>query len=197
MQRISLGPSVSFFPQPTTLIGSVDAAGRFDLMTASWVGIVSKTPPTMAIALNQGRQSYANISASGEFSVCVVPEKLMAAGDFCGLASGREHDKFRLAGLTPEAGSKIAAPVVAESPLCVECRVTGEVSLGDYRLILGEILDLQVAAAALGEAGRIDPRVIAPLVYLGGVREYWSLGAKVGTAYRDGKVFFPDREEGV
>ena len=194
MIRQSLGPCVTFFPQPTTLIGSVDAGGRFDLMTASWVGIVSKTPPTMAVALNRSRQSFANIMASREFSVCVVPEHLMAAADFCGLASGRDHDKFKLAGLTPEPATRIKAPLVAESPLCVECRVAGEVTLGDYQLILGEILDIQVAADAVGEEGRIDPQAIAPLVYLGGVREYWSLGRKVGTAYRDGKPLFPARK---
>jgi flavin reductase (DIM6/NTAB) family NADH-FMN oxidoreductase RutF len=191
MIRKSLGPCVTFFPQPTTLVGSVDGAGRHDLMTASWVGIVSKTPPTMGIALNHGRQSYANIRAAGEFSVCVVPEQLMAAGDFCGLASGRDHDKFRLAGLTPEPATRISAPLVAESPLCVECRLSQEIPLGDYRLILGEILDIHVDAAAVDADGVIDPQLIAPLVYLGGVREYWSLGRKVGTAYRDGKPLFP------
>jgi len=191
MIRKSLGACVTFFPQPTTLVGSVDGDGRHDLMTASWVGIVSKTPPTMAVALNCTRQSYANIQATGEFSVCVVPEQLMAEGDFCGLASGRDHDKFRLAGLTPEPAGQIRAPLVAESPLCVECRVSQEIPLGDYRLILGEILDIQVDAAAVDGTGRIDPQLIAPLVYLGGVREYWNLGHKVGTAYQDGKGHFP------
>jgi len=190
MIRTSLGPGITFFPQPMTLVGSVDKNGACDLMAASWVGVVSKTPPTLAVSLHYERQSYANIAASGEFSVSVVPEPLLAAADFCGLASGRDHEKFKVTGLTPQPGTHVEAPSVAESPLCVECRVSGEVVVGDYRLVLGEILDIQVAAAAIDSAGRIDPELVAPLVYLGGVREYWSLGEKVGTAYSAGKSFF-------
>ena len=192
MTRRSLWPCVTFFPQPTTLIGTRDGEGRYDLMTASWAGIVSKTPATLGVSLNRGRQTYENLVATGEFSVCVVPETLLAAADFCGLASGRTVDKFARTGLTPEAGAHIRAPLVAESPLCVECRVSGEVDLGEYRLVLGEILDIRVSEAALDEAGKLTGDGVAPLVYLGGVREYWRLGGKVGTAYRDGKTFFAD-----
>jgi len=186
---------VTFFPQPTTLIGSRDADGRDDLMTASWAGIVSKTPPTLGVSLNKGRQTYQNIRHSGEFTVSVVPERLMAAADFCGLASGRDVDKFERTGLTPEKSERVAAPLVAEAPLCVECRVAGEVELGDYRLVLGEILDIRVAEEVFDGEGRIDPAAFAPLVYLGGVREYWGLGGKVGNAYRDGREFFAESEE--
>ncbi|AMV72393.1 flavin reductase family protein [Desulfuromonas carbonis] len=193
MIRTSLGPGITFFPQPMTLVGSVDSNGACDLMAASWVGVVSKTPPTLALSLHHGRQSYANIAVSGEFSVSLVPESMMAAADFCGLASGRDHEKFNLTGLTPQPGTHIKAPSVAESPLCVECRVASEVVLGDYRLLLGEILDIQVAAAAIDSTGRIDPHLVAPLVYLGGIREYWGLGGKIGTAYSDGRRFFATR----
>src|SRR5690554_6839607 len=95
-----LGPCITFFPQPTTLVSTVDAEGKPDLMTASWVSVVSKTPPTLAVSLHQGRQSYANIKETGCFTINAVPTPLTAEADFCGLASGRQIDKWERTGLT-------------------------------------------------------------------------------------------------
>jgi flavin reductase (DIM6/NTAB) family NADH-FMN oxidoreductase RutF len=190
MDKKTLGPGITFFPQPATWIVSVDREGTIDIMTASWVSLVSKTPPTIALSLHHGRQSYANIQQSGAFTVNVIPSAEVVAGDLCGLVSGRDHDKLALTDLTPRAGLHIAAPILAESPLNLECKVTNEVAIGDYRLILAEILEIHIAAAACLEHG-YDARVIDPLVYLGGIREYWGLGEKAGTAYSVGKELLP------
>lgn len=190
MQKRRLGPCVTFFPQPTTLVSTVDSAGEANLMTASWAGIVSKTPPTMAVSLHQGRLTYERIRQSGAFVVNMVPAGLATAADYCGLRSGREEDKAAVTGLTLEKARHVPAPLVAESPLNVECRLAGEIELGDYRLVLGEILEIHAAEAAFSEDGKIDARVFDPLVYLGGIREYWRLGDKVADAYREGTRLF-------
>jgi flavin reductase (DIM6/NTAB) family NADH-FMN oxidoreductase RutF len=159
-------------------------------MTASWVSLVSKTPPTIAISLHYGRQSYVNIQQSGVFTVNVIPGDQVVAGDYCGLVSGRDVDKLAATDLTPTAALHVVAPILAESPLNLECRVTNEVAIGDYRLILGEVLEIHIASAACHDNG-YDAAVIDPLVYLGGIREYWRLGKKAGTAYSVGKALLP------
>jgi len=186
MQKTQLGPCVTFFPQPTTLVTSVDEQGLVNVMTASWAGIVSKTPPTMAISLNKGRLSYANILKTGSFTVNAVPTGLAVEADLCGIRSGRDCDKVAMAGLDLEPGLHQAAPLVADAPLNVECRLVQEVELGDYRLLLGEILDIHALAEAIDAEGGIAAAPFDPLVYLGGVREYWSLGDKVADAYKAG-----------
>lgn len=187
MDKKILGPGITFFPQPATWIVTVDREGTINIMTASWVSLVSKTPPTIALSLHHGRQSYANIQQSGVFTVNVIPASQVVAGDYCGLVSGRDVDKLATTDLTPRAGLHVVAPVLAESPLNLECRVTNEVAIGDYRLILGEVLEIHISATACLEHG-YDAAVIDPLVYLGGIREYWGLGEKAGTAYSVGKV---------
>lgn len=190
MIKRQLGPCVTFFPQPTTLVSTVDADGKVDIMTASWAGIVSKTPPTMAVSLHRGRQTYAHIRETGCFAVNMVPSHLAVEADYCGLKSGRDEDKVTGSGLTLTRASRIAAPLIEESPLNVECRLIREVELGEYRLVLGEILEIHAAEAAFAADGHIDARSFDPLVYLGGIREYWGLGEKVARAYRDGKKLF-------
>jgi flavin reductase (DIM6/NTAB) family NADH-FMN oxidoreductase RutF len=190
MDKRQLGPCVTFFPQPTTLVSSVGSDGQVNIMTASWVGIVSKTPPTMAVSLNVNRRTYQQIRQTGCFVVNLVPADLAVEADYCGLQSGRDADKLQRTGLTPVAAHKVAAPLLDESPLNVECLLREEVELGEYRLLLGEIVEIHAAEKAFSESGEIDARAFDPLVYLGGIREYWDLGEKRGDAYRDGKILF-------
>jgi flavin reductase (DIM6/NTAB) family NADH-FMN oxidoreductase RutF len=186
LKKRQLGACVTFFPQPTTLIASQNAEGDVNLMMASWVGIVSKTPPTIAVSLNCDRQTYANIKAGGTFSVNVVPSSMAQVADACGLASGKQVDKQKLTGLDVSAGTLDGVFLIDDSPLNVECRYVREVELGDYRLVMGEIVEIHACDAAFDEQGKADVKVFDPLVYLGGMREYWSLGKKEADAYRAG-----------
>ena len=94
MQKRTLGPCVTFFPQPTTIITSLSGDAEINLMTASWVGIVSKTPPTIAVSLNKDRKTYENIQQTGEFVVNMVPASLALEADYCGIRSGRNENKL-------------------------------------------------------------------------------------------------------
>ena len=186
MKKKQLGACVTFFPQPTTLIGTQNGEGEVNLMMASWVGIVSKTPPTIAVSLNHDRHTYANIKANETFSVNVVPSRMAQVADACGLASGKKVNKQKLTGLDVSPGILAGVSLVEESPLNVECRYVSEVELGDYRLVLGEIVEIHACEEAFNEQGEVDVKVFDPLVYLGGIREYWSLGKKEADAYRAG-----------
>lgn len=188
MKKRQLGPCVTFFPQPATLICTSDQQHKINLMMASWVGIVSKTPPTIAVSLHHGRQTYANIMAGKVFSVNLVPARLAVAADACGLISGSRADKHQLTGLEVVPGTVEGAFLVADSPLNVECRWLREVELGDYRLVMGEIVEIHACESAFDDKGQADVRKFDPLVYLGGLREYWSLGSKTADAYSAGAV---------
>lgn len=191
MKKRALGPCVTFFPQPTTMITSVDSDGAVNIMTASWAGIVSKSPPTLAVSFNQQRLSYQNIQQTGEFTVNLVPTSLAIEADLCGLRSGRELDKVQLCQVKLEPAQQIAPPLIKYSPLNLECRYLRELELGDYRLVIGEILQVHAVEQAFAEQARGDARCFDPLVYLGGIREYWSLGEKVADAYQAGKILLP------
>lgn len=188
MQKRKLGACVTFFPQPTTIISTLDKAGTSNLMTASWAGIVSKTPATMAISLHKDRKTYANIREVREFVINMVPASLVVEADYCGIRSGHNESKLEMSGLALEPAEFTSVPLLAESPLNVECRFVQEVELGDYRLVLGEILQIHAAETAFSATGEMDVRRFDPLVYLGGIREYWDLGNRRGQAYSDGKA---------
>ena len=99
MEKRQLGPCVTFFPQPATLICTTDEQHKINLMMASWVGIVSKTPPTIAVSLHHDRKTYANIMLNRLFSVNLVTSGLAVAADACGLVSGNRVDTNNLGGI--------------------------------------------------------------------------------------------------
>ena len=114
--------STQLAPVPAVLVGCGDGrTHRYNLITVAWTGIVCSAPPMISVSIRPERHSYALIGEAGEFTVNIPPARLARAVDWCGVVSGRDHDKFKERSLTPLPGSQVAAPLVAECPLGLEC----------------------------------------------------------------------------
>ncbi len=182
-QRLSAKPLL--YPMAAALIAA-EHGGERGLMTVAWIGMASGKPPTIGMAVRNTRNTLRLILASGEFTVNVPRVGMEAAVDFCGIVSGRGVDKFAAAGLTPEPASIVSAPLVAECPFNVECRVVGVHELGDYRLVLGEVVETHADEEVLTADGKVDVGLLDPLVYVPGTQEYRGVGPKVADAYTVG-----------
>lgn len=79
--------------------------------------------------------------------------------------------------------------MIKECPYNIECRVSQEIIIGDYTLILGEVLESHVDQDKADDSKRagFDMSKIDPLVYFAEAREYWSVGKKLGHSFSVGK----------
>jgi flavin reductase (DIM6/NTAB) family NADH-FMN oxidoreductase RutF len=180
-KRLSAKPWI--YPMPAVLVAA-EHDGRRGLVTVAWIGIVSGTPATIGMAVRATRNTLELIEASGEFTVNVPRVGMEAQVDFCGIVSGRDTDKFAAAGLTPAPSSVVAAPIVEECPFNIECRVVGIQEMGEYRLVMGEIVETHADEDILTADGKgVDVSALDPLAYIPGTREYRGLSAKVADAY--------------
>ena len=130
----------------------------------------------------KNRYSHDIIARSGEFVMNLTTEALARVTDFAGVRSGRDTDKFALAGdmkLTPLKGKIVQAPVLAESPVALECRVREILELGSHDMFIAEVVNTSVDEAYLDEKGRLNLRKAGLLAYSHG--EYYALGRKLGT----------------
>ncbi|MBC7105335.1 MAG: flavin reductase family protein, partial [Firmicutes bacterium] len=134
-----------FTPGCVVLVGS-QKDGRPNVMAASWQMPVSRKPPLLAVAVAKKHLTAEYVRASGAFTLNVPGYGLLGRVHFCGTVSGREVDKFRAAGLTPVAGRKTAAPLVAECPAGVECRLWNTYDGGDHWIFVGEVVAAEAAA---------------------------------------------------
>ena len=171
-------------PSPVWLIGTYDAAGRPNVMTASWTGICCSRPPCVAVALRKATYTYGSLMARRAFTVSVPSEAQVKIADYVGLASGRDVDKFAQAGLTVVRSDLVDAPYAREFPVVMECRLLHTLEIGSHTQFIGEVLDVKVDENGLDEKGapRID--VLRPFAYLDGYR---GMGAYLGDAFDVGK----------
>ena len=166
-------------PVPAVLVACCGAGGlRPNLVTVAWTGIVCSKPPMVSIALQPERHSHGIVKATGEFSVNLPSAPMARVVDWCGVVSGRDHDKFAESGLTPAPGTKISAPIVAECPLSLECKVSQILELGSHHLFIADILAVQVTERLLDAAGRLDLERDGLLAFVHG--HYYNLGECLG-----------------
>ena len=171
-------------PAPVWVVGTYDAEGKANVMTAAWVGICCSKPPCVAVSLRKATYSYGNIVARQAFTVSVPSEQHVKTADYWGLASGRDVDKFAKAGLTAVASDVVDAPYVKEFPVIMECRVLHTIEIGLHTQFVGEILDIKIEEALLQSAGQPDIEKLGVFVLLDGYR---GIGAYLGQAFSIGK----------
>jgi flavin reductase (DIM6/NTAB) family NADH-FMN oxidoreductase RutF len=182
-----LGSVERLYPMPCVLVVG-GTAENADTLAVAWINIVSSTPATIAMGLRRTRNTLELIRETGEFTVNVPDTSLAAAVDYCGTTPGRGRDKFADAGLTLAASAVVGAPIIAECPFNLECRVTQEVEIGEYVLVIGEVVEAHADERVLRPGtDLVEMDALDPLIYCAGVREYRALGAKVADAYQVGK----------
>jgi flavin reductase (DIM6/NTAB) family NADH-FMN oxidoreductase RutF len=175
-----------FFPMPAVLVAA-EHEGESGLCTVAWIGMVGGTPATIAMGLRNVRHTLGLVEASGEFTVNIPCAGMEAAVDFCGIEAGGGDEKWARAGLTPAPALSVSAPVVAECPMVLECRITSTHNAGEYRVVLAEVLEIQAEEELIRDDGNIDVELLDPLTYVPGMREYRALGRKVADAYSVGR----------
>jgi flavin reductase (DIM6/NTAB) family NADH-FMN oxidoreductase RutF len=183
----SLGPRTLAFPTPVWVVGTYDAEGNPNVMTAAWAGICCSKPPCVAVSLRKATYSYGNIVARQAFTVSVPSEAHVREADYFGIVSGREVNKFATAGLTPVDSQLVDAPYVEEFPLILECRVLHTLEIGLHTQFIGEILDVKADETALGDKGMPLVEKIRPIIFGPEVRSYHGVGKFLGQAFSIGR----------
>ena len=96
------------------------------------------------------------------------------------MRSGKDVDKWKECRLTKEKAVSLEyAPVIAESPVNIECKVKEIQELGSHHMFLAEVTAVQVDEAYMDEKGKFNLNKTGLLAYSHG--EYMGLGKKLGT----------------
>lgn len=151
---------------------------KHNIITIAWTGIVNTNPAMTYISVRPSRYSCNIIKESGEFVINLVTRELVRTADSCGVYTGAKVDKFAKFGLTPEKAKKVAAPLIAESPINLECKVTQIIPLGSHDMFLAEIKAVDVDEKLIDENGKLCLGRAKLVAYSHG--DYLELGKRVG-----------------
>ncbi len=164
-------------PLPPVMVSCGDME-KSNIMTVAWTGIINTIPPKTYISVRPSRYSYNIIKESGEFVINLTPSKIIKAADYCGIYTGAKVDKFAKCNLTKEEANEVECPLIAESPLSLECKVTEIVPIGTHDMFLADIVAVDVDESLLDKDGRLDLARAGLAAFAHG--EYFELGKKIG-----------------
>jgi len=119
------------------VVGSRSAEGEPNGMTANWMSQVSFDPRIVAVAVQAGAVTRANIDATGVFSVSILGEgtKDLALK----FTKKSQHGPDRLEG-EPVSTFETGTPVLDQAVAWFECRVVEKVEPGDHVVFFGEVI---------------------------------------------------------
>ena len=152
-------PGTMIYPLPAVLVSCGKEESEYNMFTVAWTGTICTNPPMCYISVRPERHSYDIIKKNMEFVINLTTKDMAFATDWCGVRSGRDYHKFDEMKLTPGQCTVVSAPLIEESPLCIECRVKDDRNLNP-------------------ETGKFELAEANPLVYVHG--GYYNLGEKIG-----------------
>ena len=154
MKKRSFKPGTMLNPVPVVMVSCGDV-NHGNIITVAWTGIVNSDPPMTYVSIRKERYSHEIIKNAGDVVINLTTEELTFATDYCGVKSGRDTDKFKEQKLTPLPAEKVKAPLIAQSPVNLECKVKEIHEYGSHDMFIAEIVNVQAAEEWIDETGRI------------------------------------------
>ncbi|MCE1198917.1 MAG: flavin reductase family protein [Marinilabiliales bacterium] len=179
MGKINWKPGNMVYPLPAALISCGSEPETYNLITVSWIGTLCTDPPMCYISVRPGRHSSEILKQQGEFVINLTTKDMARATDWCGVRSGRDYNKFRESGLTPLPATVVNCPIVAESPVSIECKVREVRPLGTHDLFIADVVNVIADDRFIDpESGAMDLETAGLIAYSHG--NYYELGKKIG-----------------
>jgi flavin reductase (DIM6/NTAB) family NADH-FMN oxidoreductase RutF len=172
-------PGTMIYPLPAAMISCGNTPEEYNIITVSWVGTICSDPPMCYISVRPSRHSHEIIKRTGNYVINLTTEALARATDWCGVRSGRDFNKFEEMKLTAGKSKLVEAPLIEESPVCIECRVKEIIPLGSHDMFISEVVNVKADDQYLDPVtGRFDMQNAGLLAYSHG--HYYGLGKRIG-----------------
>ena len=170
-------PGTMIYPLPALLVSCGSTEEEYNIITVAWAGTICTNPAMCYISVRPERHSYPILKRNMEFVINLTTKSMAFATDWCGVRSGKDYNKFEEMKLTPGKAKIVSAPIIEESPLCIECRVKEIISLGSHDMFIADVVNVKADDKYLNaETGKLSEA--NPLVYVHG--GYFELGPKIG-----------------
>lgn len=179
MAKVDWKPGNMLYPLPAVMVSLGATPEEHNIITIAWTGTICSDPPMCYISVRPNRHSYDILKKNREFVINLTTADLAFATDWCGVRSGRDHNKFEAMKLTPGKASMVSAPIIEEAPVNIECKVTEIIPLGTHHLFLAEVVNVKAEDRYLNsKTGAFSLEDANLMAYAHG--KYYELGKKIG-----------------
>ena len=142
--------AATVMPRPIAWVVSQDKQGKLNAAPYSFFNVMGSAPPTIVLGLMADpargfKDTAANILATGEFVVNLVPEGLVQQMNITAVDAPTGENELYLAGLATEPSVHIRPPRIAASPVAFECRMLSSVVTGPHQtIVIGRVLAVHI-----------------------------------------------------
>ncbi len=184
--KIKIGPEPYLYPIPMVLVGAL-VKGRVNFETIGDTGLMGLNPPLVYISSHKDHFTNIGILESNVFSINIASTGLLTRLDYCGIVSGKDHDKSDLFQVFY---GTTGAPMIEECPVNLECKVVKEFSIQHRQVFIANVIQTYVSEQFVSENN--GKRSIAGLEELQPIlyaldNRYYSIGKSIGTGYKEGE----------
>ncbi len=178
MSKVTFKPGTMVYPVPAVMVSCGSTEETQNIITIAWTGIVNSEPPMTYISVRKSRHSHGIILREREFVINLGTEKLAKQLDFCGVRSGLDIKKFETQKLTPIPTIHLKCPMIEESPVNIECRVTHVLEFPSHDMFIAEILAVHANEDLMNKTGKLELENAKLLCYSHG--DYYGLSKSIG-----------------
>ncbi|WP_106831124.1 flavin reductase family protein [Parabacteroides pacaensis] len=172
-------PGTMIYPVPAVLVTCGNTPEEYNIITIAWVGTICTNPAMCYISVRPERYSYSILKKNMEFVINLTTHEMAKATDWCGVNSGRDYNKFEKMSFTPGKANVVKAPLIEESPLCIECRVKEILKLGSHDMFIADVVNIQADEKYIDpDTGAFNMQQAGLIAYSHG--KYYELGECIG-----------------
>jgi len=166
------------YGMPLALVTVLADRGGVDVVTVASLTPLPGEPARVVMGILEENYSCQLVERRREFVLNFVTSEMRSIARVCGMYSGKDMNKLDVCDLHPLPARHVSAPLLAECPLNIECRVTDVLSLDGLKLFISEIVVLEVEEALSDGHDGVLIEKLDPLFYAFG--HTFSRGPMVG-----------------
>lgn len=165
-------------PRPVCFASTIDKQGRINLSPFSFFNLISTNPaivvfsPSRRVRDNTTKHTLQNVMEVPEVVINMVDYAMVQQTSLASCDYSKDDNEFIKAGFTMQPATMVTPPMVLESKIKMECRVTEIKSMGDEggagQLVFARVLKMHIEESVLGDDGKIDQLKMQHVARLGG-----------------------------
>ncbi len=150
-------------PEVDLLVSCKGKDGKPNALAVAYACNCSFNPPMVMVGVVPSRHSHKLIKETGEFVVNIPSEEQRDLYTYMGTKSGADENKFEEFGVAWEQGKKVAAPILTDCPVNIECKVVDSIVTGSHEMFVGEILAIQANEEMVSDEGAMIKKAFTPM----------------------------------
>lgn len=159
--------TLRMIPYGIYVLTANDGKGAIAAATVNFVTQTSFVPPLVAVGVKADSGAYQVLKAAGAFALNMLgkDQKSLAFTFF----RPADVTDGKLSGQAYRSGST-GAPILAEAPGAVECRVKTILAEGDHHIVVGEVVEAHLMKPPAGrpDAAILEMKDLGDNVFYGG-----------------------------